>query len=331
MEAIGGRDRKHPSPRIDLQAQLPHSRNAKNSYMTAQRRLPPLNALRAFETVARNGSVTRAARELSVTQGAVSRHVRALEEWLNAKLVERTQHGIRLTAQGATYFRALRGALDQIDHATRQLQQSPDENLLRLKLPPTFAIRWLVPRLAAFHALHPAIDVQITTSHERADFDREDIDACIHSEADMPSGPGFRRLVGEVLLPVCSPRLIERGPPLKAPADLAHHVLLCSLNRPDDWPAWLEAAGVSHIDGNSGLKFENAALAYQAAIDELGVTIAQRALVEDDLRTGRLVAPIPFTLRRPGGYYLAYPPYRPRSVRVAAFEDWVVNEARDAA
>lgn len=290
------------------------------------RRLPPLNAVRAFEAAARNGSVTRAARELSVTQGAVSRHVRSLEHWLGTQLVERAQHGIRLTPHGATYFRSLRGALDQIDHATRQLQQSPDENLLRLKLPPTFAIRWLVPRLAAFHALHPSIDVQITTSHDRADFDREDVDACIHSERELPPGPGFRRLVGEVLLPVCSPRLLQRGPRLARPADLAHHVMLCSLNRPQDWPAWLRAAGVPHIDGNSGLKFENAALAYQAAIDELGVMIAQRALVAEDLRSGRLVAPIDMPLKMPGGYYLAYPPDRPRSSRVAAFEDWVAGE-----
>ena len=294
------------------------------------RRLPPLNAVRAFEAVARNGSVTRAARELSVTQGAVSRHVSALEQWLGAQLFVRTQRGVTLTSQGTAYFRALRGALDQIDHATRQLQQSPDEGLLRLKLPPTFAIRWLVPRLARFHALHPGIDVQITTSHERADFDREDIDACIHSEREPPPRLGFRRLVGEVLLPVCSPRLLARGTRLLEPADLAGHVLLCSLNRPDDWPVWLEAAGASHIDGNSGLKFENAALAYQAAIDELGVMIAQRALVQDDLAAGRLVAPIARPVRTPGGYYLAYPPYRPPSARVAAFEAWIVGEAQAA-
>ena len=294
------------------------------------RRLPPLNAVRAFEAAARNGSVTRAALELSVTQGAVSRHVGALEQWLGAKLFLRTQRGLALTPQGSAYFRAVRGALDQIDHATRQLQQSPDENLLRLKLPPTFAIRWLIPRLARFHALHPRIDVQVTTSHERADFAREDVDACIPSERDPPPGPGFRRLVGEVLVPVCSPRLLARAGPLAAPADLARCALLCSLNRPHDWPAWLAAAGVTTIDGNSGIRFENAALAYQAAIDELGVMIAQRALVQDDLATGRLVAPIPMPVRTPGGYYLAYPPYRPRSARVAAFEEWIVREAQAA-
>jgi LysR family glycine cleavage system transcriptional activator len=292
------------------------------------RRLPPLNAVRAFEAVARNGSVTSAARELSVTQGAVSRHVTSLENWLGAKLFNRTQRGVTLTAKGAAYFRTINGALEQIDFATRQVQNIPDVNLLRLKLPPTFAIRWLVPRLAAFHALHPGIDVQITTSHETADFDREDIDACIHSERDVPAGPGFRRLFGEVLLPVCSPRLLQREPGLREPRDLAQHQLLCSMNRPHDWPTWLAAVGAPDIDGNGGLKFENAALAYQAAIDDLGVMIAQRALVDDDLASGRLVAPIDAPVRTSGAYYLAYPPNRQRSTRVAAFEDWIVMAAR---
>lgn len=292
------------------------------------RRLPPLNALRAFEAVARHASFTRAANELSVTQGAVSRHVTALEQWLDVKLFTRTQHGVQTTSKGAAYFRTLKSALDQIDHATRQLQHSPDENLLRLKLPPTFAIRWLVPRLVRFHALHPGIDVQITTSHDTADFDREDIDACIHSERTPPLGAGFRRLFGEVLLPVCSPGWLKRAPRLKEPGDLANHVLLCSMHRPNDWPAWLAAAGAPQVDGNSGLKFENAALAYQAAIDELGVTIAQRTLAEDDLRTKRLVAPFALPVRAQGAYYLAYAPLRPRSARLAAFENWIVAEAQ---
>ena len=292
------------------------------------RRLPPLNAVRAFEAVARNTSFTRAAHELSVTQGAVSRHVGTLEAWLGVDLFARKQRGVQLTTKGAAYFLTLRGALDQIDHATRQLQHNPAENLLRLKLPPTFAIRWLVPRLARFHALHPGIDVQITTSHDTADFDREEIDASIHSDRQPPEGPGFRRLFGEVLLPVCSPGWLKRAPRLKEPADFAGQVLLCSMHRPNDWPAWLAAAGVPEVNGNGGLKFENAALAYQAAIDELGVMIAQRALVDDDLRSKRLVAPIPLPVRTSGAYYLAYPPLRPRSDRVAAFENWIVSEAQ---
>ena len=291
------------------------------------RRLPPLNAIRAFEAASRHASFTRAAQELFVTQGAISRHVATLEKWLGVKLFARTQRGIELTPKGNQYFRVLRGALDQIDHGTRQLQQRPDENTLRLKVPPTFAIRWLVPRLAGYHALHRDSDVQLTTSHQPVDFNREDVDACIHSGPMPTSGARYRRLFGETLLPVCSPGLLERGPPLREPRDLARHVLLCSLHRPLDWPTWLAAAEISDIDGNSGLKFENSALAYQATIDELGVVVAQRAFVDEDLRAGRLVAPRALRVPTEGAYYLGYPADRPKPPRVEAFEDWLLAEA----
>lgn len=298
------------------------------SWPRLNRRLPPLNALRAFEASARNASFTRAAAELCVSQGAISRHVALLEDWLAVKLFNRERHGVELTPLGQVYFRTVKEAFDQVEVGTRHLRQRPDEGRLRLKLPPTFAIRWLVPRLARFHAQHPGIDVQITTSHQRADFDREDADAGIHSEERPPDGDGYVLLFGEVLLPVCAPGLLERGPPLARPADLANHLLLCSMNRPRDWPAWLAAAGIRNVDGNSGLKFENAALAYQAAIDQLGVMIAQRALVDDDLRSGRLVAPLALKVATPGAYYLQYAPDRPKAPRVAAFEKWLVEEAR---
>jgi LysR family glycine cleavage system transcriptional activator len=184
-----------------------------------------------------------------------------------------------------------------------------------------------VPRLARFHALHPRIDVQITTSHERADFEREEVDVSIHSEPRPPAGPGFRRLFGETLVPVCAPGLLERGPRLRKPADLARHVLLCSMNRPKDWPAWLAAAGAPQIDGNSGLRFENAALAYQAAADQLGVMVALDAFVRDDLAAGRLVAPFALKLRTEGAYYLAWRDQAPLPERVRAFEDWIAKEA----
>ena len=294
------------------------------------RRLPPLNALRAFEAAARCGSFTRAAQELCVTQGAISRHVAALEGWLGVRLVERSRRGVGLTPPGAAYYRTVGAALDQIDYGTRQLQAKPDAPLLRIKLPPTFAIRWLVPRLARFHALHPRVDVQITTSHQRADFSREEIDVSIHSEPNPPAEPGYRRLFGETLLPVCAPGVLERGPPLTRPADLAGHVLLCSMNRPNDWPTWLAAAGALDIDGNSGLKFENAALAYQAAADQLGVMVALRAFVRDDLLAGRLVAPFALQVPTRGGYYLAYPSNQPLPEHVHDFESWIVAEAQAA-
>ena len=291
------------------------------------RRLPPLNAMRAFESTARNASFTRAAAELCVTQGAVSRHVGVLEDWLQVKLFRRERHGVELTREGDAYFRTIKSALDQIETGTRQLRQRPDDGPLRLKLPPTFAIRWLVPRLARFHAQHPAIDVQITTSHQRADFARDDVDIAIHSEAEPPKSPGYRKLFGEILLLVCSPRLLDDGPPLKRPRDLAKHQLLCSLNRPLDWPTWLAAAKIDDVDGNSGLKFENAALAYQAAADRLGIMVAQLALVEDDLRLGRLVAPLKLRVPTDGGYYLQFRLDQPKSKSVKLFEEWVVGEA----
>jgi LysR family glycine cleavage system transcriptional activator len=290
------------------------------------RHLPPLNPLRAFEVAARCGSFTRAAQEMCVTQGAVSRHIATLEGWLGVRLFERANPGIVLTPSGAAYFETVRAALDQIDRSTRQLQQVPDERRLRIKLPPTFAIRWLVPRLARFHAMHPRIDVQITTSHRRVDFAREELDAGIHSERQPPSGPGFCRLFGEILVPVCAPALLEQGPSLKKASDLANHVLLCSINRPNDWPTWLAAAGIGDINGNNGLKFENAALAYQAAVDKLGVMVALLPFVRDDLASGRLVAPIDLKVPAEGSYYLAYSAESPPQ-RVRDFQEWIALEA----
>ncbi len=195
------------------------------------RRLPPLNALRAFEAASRHASFTRAAQELHVSQGAVSRHVATLEKWLQVQLFTRHARGIELTPNGAGFFRMVRGALDQLEYGARQLREKPDPKALRIKVPPTFGIRWLAPRLARFHALNRDMDVQITTSHQPVNFKREDVDACVHSDREPLPEAVSRRLFGEVLLPVCSPALLRRGAPLGTPADLARHVLVSSLHR----------------------------------------------------------------------------------------------------
>ncbi len=291
------------------------------------RRMPPLNALRAFEAAARNGSLTRAGQELSVTQGAVSRFVAQLEDWFGLPLCIRTRRGIETTPEGEAYAAALTLAFDQIEAQTRRLRERPADNLLRIKLPPTFAIRWLVPRLARFHALNRHVDVQITTSHQAVDFEREDIDVCIHSGARPLPGVACQRLFGEILLPVCSPGLFRKTAPPRQATELRHHVLLCSMHRPDDWPLWFAQAGVADIDGNNGLKFENSALACQAAIDELGIVIAQRAFVEDDLRAGRLIAPLALRTVTPNAYYLAHAGARRPMALIELFERWIVAEA----
>jgi LysR family transcriptional regulator, glycine cleavage system transcriptional activator len=292
-----------------------------------RRKLPPLNAVRAFEAAARNSGFTRAAEELRVSQGAISRHIFCLEQWLQVKLFTRVHRGVELTPQGTAFFNVAKSTLDLLESGAAQLKRSPDEDRLRLKLPPTFAMRWLVPRLVRFHARHPNIDVQITTSHAQADFDREDVDIGIYSWPEPPAGPGYRRVLSETLLPVCAPGVLERTPRLRRPADLENHVLLCSLNRQSDWPTWVAAAGVSHIDGNRGVKFENAALAYQAAIDGLGVMIAQWAFIEDDLATGRLVAPFGLRVPTKRAYFLATHPGREKPARLRSFEDWILEES----
>ncbi|KDR41919.1 transcriptional regulator [Caballeronia glathei] len=294
-----------------------------------RRKLPPLNALRAFEASGRYSSFTGAAKELLVTQGAVSRHVSSLEDWLGVKLFLRTHRGIELTRKGEAYIRALSVAFDQIDYATREARDQTEGSVLRLKVPPTFAMRWLVPRLTRFQSMHPGIELQVTTSHEPANFRQEDVDVSVHSHPFPPVDSGQHRLFREVLMPVCSPNLLKREPGLRCPKDLARHALLSSRHRPMDWSRWLIEAGITELDSPGSIDFDNAALAYQGAIDDLGVVIAVRALIEDDLRTGRLVAPFDLQVSTPGGYYLACSQVSSKSPQLVAFEEWLVKEAED--
>lgn len=294
--------------------------------MSMNRQIPPLNALRSFEAVARLGSFTKAADELCVTQGAVSRQIANLESWFDQKLFHRGRHNIELTQQGRSYFEAVRDIFDAIDRSTRRMMPRQDDRLLRIKLPPTFAIRWLMPRLARFHAKHPSTEVQITTSHQRVNYRLEDIDVGIHSEPVPPQLPGFKLLFEETLIPVCSPGLLKSSRPLEKPGDLKFHDRLCSMNRPNDWATWLKAANVDSIDGHEGLKFENAALAYQAAANGLGVMMGLMPFVKEDLASGLLVAPFDLCVSTPGGYYLSFSDVKEKSPKLMEFEAWLLEE-----
>jgi LysR family transcriptional regulator, glycine cleavage system transcriptional activator len=290
------------------------------------RKLPPLNALKAFEAAARKQSFTAAAQELRVSQGAISRHIANLEDWLETKLFLRHQRGIGLTPAGMQYYQGIGSAFDRLEDETRRLRNEQAKNLLRLKVPPTFAVRWLVPRLARFHAMNRKIDVQITTSHQSVDFEREDIDGCIQWSARARPTGQIHYLFGETILPVCSAAFLESTGGLQNPSELRDHVLLCSLHRLADWPLWLRAAGVRNVDGNGGLKFENSTLAYQAAIEGLGVVMAQKCLVDDDLRIGRLVKPFDLEVETGHGYIFAYLTTQPKSEGLKLFEEWILTE-----
>ncbi|MPS27010.1 MAG: transcriptional regulator GcvA [Alcaligenaceae bacterium] len=291
-------------------------------------RLPPLNPLRTFEVAARHLSFTRAARELHVTPGAVSRQVMVLEEFLGARLFERVNREVRLTAVGRRYLDDLNDVFDSIGEATQRAMQGVRDKPLHIWCPMTFAMRWLVPRLPAFHGAHPGRDAIFTTSLKPVDFTEHDADVAIRmGRGDWP-GVISRFLVGIDLLPVCSPRLLEGRAPLAHPRDLAQHTLLQSVARPDYWPTWLKAAGASDIDPDRGLTFESVSLAYQAALEGLGVAMGQHALVAEDLAAGRLVAP--FGLRVPidNAFYLIYPERLQYDTHLCTFRDWILAEAQ---
>jgi LysR family glycine cleavage system transcriptional activator len=287
--------------------------------------LPPLNALRAFEAAGRHLSFKAAAAELCVTQGAVSRHVLNLESFLGVSLFVRSHRQVNLTPAGAAYLQEARDALLRISDATSRARARTDERMLRIKAPPSCSIRWLVPRLGRFHALHPDIAVQVTTSHDPVDFGRDEIDVGIHYGVEATDDWRHERLFNEVLIPISNRQLLGRK--RCAPRDIASQVLLHSLRRPTDWRQWLDVAGLRGFSATQELTFENSTLTYQGAVDGLGVAIAQKALVADDISSGRLAAPSDIEVRNTLAYYLVYPTRRSSLPKVEAFQRWIANEA----
>jgi LysR family glycine cleavage system transcriptional activator len=290
-------------------------------------RLPPLNALRAFEAAARHLSITLAAAELSVTAGAVSRQIKVLEETLGLPLLKRGHRQIALTRQGADYYRAISRALESIRDATRKLGGSRRRQL-RIRAYTTFAMRWLIPRLSGFHAAHPEIEVLLKASTEPVDFHKEDIDGAVRLGDGHWPGTHTYRLVANILAPVASPALLKNGPKLKRPADLGRYPLLHSMARADDWGYWLEAAGAGpKVDARSGMSYESSAMAYEAAAEGQGIAMAQLFLVEKDLREGRLVMPFRQTFDMGDTtYYLLTPKHRNESPSMKTFRLWLLEQ-----
>lgn len=295
-------------------------------------RLPPLNAIRAFEAAARHLSVTLAADELSVTPGAVSRQIKSLESTLGLQLLKRSHRQIALTSYGSEYYRAITQALDALRNATRKLKRRSHRKQLKIRAYTTFAMRWLIPRLSSFHQAHPEIEVLLKASLEPVDFRKEDIDAAIRLGDGHWANANCYRLVSNVLAPVASPDLLASGPRLKRPADLAQHTLLHSIARLDDWMFWLESAGVdARFDARAGMTYESSAMSYAAAIEGQGVAIAQLFLVENDLRNGRLVLPFKHTLDLGEyTYYLLTPDHKPESASMTTFRLWLLDQFRQA-
>jgi LysR family glycine cleavage system transcriptional activator len=292
------------------------------------RRLPPLNALKAFEAAARHESFTRAAEELCVTQGAVSHQVKALEAELGLKLFNRRRQKLVITESGRSYLAIVRDALDRIADGTEQLLRRQNSGVLTVSTSPNFAAKWLVHRLSRFAQAHPAIDLRVSASLHHVDFAREDVDVAIRHGNGSEPGLHVLRLCVEELFPVCSPKLLKGKGALRTPADLRHAVLL-HVNDRQDWRRWLDAAHVDGIDLARGPLLNQASMAIDAAVDAQGVALARTALAAWDLIGVRLVRPFSLALQVPYAYWIVCPKTAAKLPKIVAFTEWLLAEAAE--
>lgn len=298
---------------------------------THRRRLPPLNALRAFEAAARHLNFSRAADELSVTPGAVSQQIQNLEDYVGAALFKRTPKGLLLTDAAQTALPALREAFDRLAEAASLLTAAVDGRRLTITAPPSFAAKWLVPRLGAFERAHPQVDVWLSAGMELVDLSAGEVDLAIRYGAGRYPGLEVKRIVSETVIPVISPALLAEIP-LSSPEDLAGHTLLHD-GSPDiddscpDWSMWLAARGLRGIDGQRGPRFNQSSLVIEAAANGRGVALAKRTLAQADIDAGRLVAPLQIATAVDFAYYLVHPKAKGRLPQVKAFTAWIEAEA----
>ncbi len=288
--------------------------------------VPSLSALAAFEAAARHGSFTRAAEELNLTQGAISRQVAHLEKVLGVGLFERAKKRVSLTVAGAAYAAEIREGLSILAAATvSTMAFRGAAGLLNLAILPTFGTRWLIPRLPRFTEAHPGITINFATKLVPFDFTREAIDAAIHFGDPVWPGARLHRLMGEEIVPVASPALVARFG-ISDAADMLKAPLVQQSTRPRAWANWLEQQGLTPQRALMGPRFEQFAMVSQAAVAGLGLAIVPRFLVEEELRSGALVIPVDRSLIGQEGYYLVYPEEKANLPAVTSFRDWLLAE-----
>jgi LysR family glycine cleavage system transcriptional activator len=310
----------------------------------AASRLPPLNALRAFEAAARHLSFKNAARELHVTPGAVSHHVKQLEDSLGVPLFRRLTRALELTPEGQALLPKVQEGLRNLAEAVERVRSRDDARKLTVMAPPNFASRWLVPRLARFTERHPGLDLHVASRASMIDGgDESDTLPSPESSEVSPVAmvrfgdgryPGARvdEVFTAVYVPVCSPKLLRGPRPLKKPSDLRHHTLLHDETvieegaRPS-WSAWLESVGITDIDARRGTHFTEGSLSLEAAREGLGVALAMKPLVRSEIEAGRLV--MPFNISSPASYayYLLTAEGSRPDTSVGAFREWLLEES----
>lgn len=312
-------------------------------------RLPPLNSLKAFEAAARHLSVKKAAIELNVTSAAVSHQIRTLEDYLGVQLFLRYNRALELTDVARAALPKLGEGFDCLAQAVALLRSQQNGGSLTVSAAPSFAARWLMPRLHRFIAAHPEIDVRISARMRRVSVDgkgdvaeRATVDAWL-ADSDVAifygrgNVPGIliERLLDLSITPICSPKLLSGEHPLQEPADLKYHLLLHDdtgelYDNEPFWRRWLHAAGVADVDANKGPHFSHAVLAFEAAIDAVGVLASMPVLAAEDIASGKLIAPFDLVVKLPDGYHMACSERADERPAVAAFRGWLRDEAARA-
>jgi LysR family transcriptional regulator, regulator of gene expression of beta-lactamase len=288
------------------------------------RRLPSLNGLRAFEAAGRHRSFTAAAQELNVSQVAVSRMVRLLEERLGFALFRRRANALELTIQGQAFLSGLTDSFNSIARLTEQVAAMRAGPVLTVGVPPTLAVNWLIPRLTGFYRDHPDVEVRMATGGARLPV-RDDWTCTIRRDTGPWPGYVAEELFPSTLVPVCTPALAAR---LRQPSDLHKATLIFVPHLSEDWPCWFEAAGVrTPVPPAGEVVFDHNAMAMQAALDGVGVAVAQPLYVTDALKAGRLVAPFPIIASKQEAWYLEYRPVREQDPALLAFRLWLRDEA----
>jgi LysR family transcriptional regulator, glycine cleavage system transcriptional activator len=293
------------------------------------RRLPPLNAVKAFEAAARSENFTRAAEELCVTQAAVSQQVKTLEATLGIKLFNRERHRLVITEAGREYLAVVRDAFDRLAVGTSRLIQRQSSGVLTISTSPDFAAKWLVHRLGQYAGAHPEIDLRVSATMQHVDLAREQVDVAVrHGEGDWPE-LNVVRLCAERLFPVCSPKLASaRNRTMKA-SDLLKYPLL-RLENWSGWTRWFASAGIRNPVLHGPI-LSQASMLIDAAVDGQGIALARTTLAAWDLINGRLIVPIDVSLRTQKTYWIVCPKITASVPKISAFRDWILAEAAEDA
>ncbi len=292
--------------------------------------LPPLNALRAFECAARHLNFTRAAEELCVTQAAVSHQVRNLEDYLGMKLFRRSHRQLVLTEDGQIFATTVRESLTQISNASRRLRADRGSACITVSLLPSFASRWLVPRLWGFRDRYPDIEVRLSAFEWLVDFERDGVDLAIRYGRGQWAGCESRLLMRERIFPVCSPDFLKRHGPVTNARDLLKLNLLHDDYARQDWSQWFEMAGLSGVSPSLGLRFSHTSLMLESAEEGQGVALAQEPLVQGELAKGRLVRLLDEAIDGDYSYWAVTPARGSLNPSVERFRDWLLQETNFA-